>query len=254
MKYNRPPSSIGRDNAALERDLIGDPDLKITVVVTAPASAAPALRVHAMCVLGRLRRCCGMQGGGSPFDAIVDFTYTVLTATARTVAFSSEQFVKRASKHTLKWLQEFQRDTVTIDEIRKKFIEASSWRTYRDQAHELAQRNLAEDKPFSEQMEAQQTRTAFSPLRTQRSAATLPRLTSPARFNRPPRPPQPETLPVQTFNTGSRPGTAEQELNVRLEQMPLSGDAGQGLSRLLGRSGDKKQNRAASSAVLNRFG
>ena len=34
MKYNRPPSSIGRDNAALERDLIGDPDLKITVVVT----------------------------------------------------------------------------------------------------------------------------------------------------------------------------------------------------------------------------
>ena len=172
-----------------------------------------------------------MQGGGSPFDAIVDFTYTVLTATARTVAFSSEQFVKRASKHTLKWLQEFQRDTITIDEIRKKFMEASSWRTYRDQAHELAQRNLAEDKPFSEQMEAQQTRTAFSPLRTQRSAATLPRLTSPARFNRPPRRPQPEAQPAQTFNTGSRPGTAEQELNVRLEQMPLSGDAGQGLSR-----------------------
>ena len=61
--------------------------------------------------------------GFLPADAIVDFTYTVLTATARTVAFSSEQFVKRASKHTLKWLQEFQRDTITIDEIRKKFIE-----------------------------------------------------------------------------------------------------------------------------------
>ena len=50
MKYNRPPSSIGRDNAALERDLIGDPDLKITVVVTAPASATPTLRILAMCV------------------------------------------------------------------------------------------------------------------------------------------------------------------------------------------------------------
>ena len=37
-----------------------------------------------------------MQGGGSPFDAIVDFTYTVLTATARTVAFSSVAIVRAA--------------------------------------------------------------------------------------------------------------------------------------------------------------
>ncbi len=118
--------------------------------------------------------------GLNPREAKSRFTFTVESATAKTVSFASEQFVKRTSKSALRWLKGFHEETVGIREIRKHAKRAGSWqREHRETAKALADGNVAENKPFREAMNAQMFRTKMVA-----EGIQLPRLHSPARYHK----------------------------------------------------------------------
>lgn len=142
--------------------------------------------------------------GLNPREAVANFTYVVESAEARTVSFASDQFVKRASRPALKWLKAFQEETVTVKEIRKHAKRAGHWqREHREKSKIIADEHLAEDKPFRQAMEKVQIHLTFQlislifrltfgdldeqeMLRTKMVAGgiQLPRLDSPARYNK----------------------------------------------------------------------
>lgn len=118
--------------------------------------------------------------GLNPRDAVSKFTYVVESAEARTVSFASEQFVKRASKPALKWLKAFHEETVTVKEIRKHAKRAGHWqREHREKSKITADEHLAEDKPFRQAMDHNMFRTKMVA-----GGIQLPRLHSPARYNK----------------------------------------------------------------------
>jgi hypothetical protein len=118
--------------------------------------------------------------GLNPREAKSRFTYAVESASARTVSFASEQFVKRASKPALRWLKAFQQETVGIKEIRKHARRAGEWqREHRGNAKALADGNVAEDTPFRQAMNSQMFRTKMVA-----EGIQLPRLHSPARYHK----------------------------------------------------------------------
>ena len=117
--------------------------------------------------------------GLNPREATSRFTYTIESATATTVSFSSEQFVRRTSKSALRWLKSFHEETVGIKEIRKHAKRAGSWQQHRGNAKALADGQVAETKPFREAMNAEMFRTKMVA-----EGIQLPRLHSPARYHK----------------------------------------------------------------------